>query len=425
MRSVGKGLAALLVGGALAVGLVLPAAAATQTELEQKIKLLEQSLDELKGQLGQVQQTQAQQGEQVAVVASKAAKDSMPKWLERISLYGDLRLRMEAKMTDDFKGKSTDDRTRWRYRLRFGARSQIHEDLQVGLRMASGADDEPTSTNETLTNWFSEKSWGIDRAWATWTPSMVPGRAMSLTAGKIKNPYVTTNIMWDGDVNPEGIAAEFMFNKKGALKPFITLGAYSVKEQSSDNPGDVYLYAPQVGLKWKQGACDLTLAASYYDWNKYEKVGNFPTSLNGNVVKADGTLPKFKVWDVYGKYSHKLGEKLKASVWGHYMNNTDEDLTGAAGGKDAGYDLGVGLDYANFGLKFDYKVIQANATPAWFSDSDFGFNNRKGYVVSAKYKIFEYTDAQLTWYHSQPEDENITGAKAEFDMIHADLVFRF
>ncbi|MCA1906103.1 MAG: putative porin [Desulfarculus sp.] len=425
MRSFGKGLAACLVGAALAVGLGLPASAATQVELEQKIKMLEQSLDELKGQLGQVQQTQAQQGEQVAVVASKAAKDSLPKWLERISLFGDLRLRMEHKVTDDFNGKSTDDRTRWRYRLRFGARSQIHEDLQVGLRMASGADDDPTSTNETLTNWFSEKSWGIDQAWATWTPGMLPDRFLSLTAGKINNPFVTTNIMWDSDINPEGAAAMLMFNKKGALKPFITLGAFSVKEQSKDDPGDVYLYAPQVGLKWKQGVCDLTLAASYYDWNRYNKVGNFPTDLRGNVKLANGELPKFKVWDVYGKYSHNFGGSFKASVWGHYMKNSDDDSTGAADGKDTGYDVGVGFDYASFGMTFDYKVIQANATPGFFSDSDFGYNNRKGYVISAKYKIFDYTDAQLTWYHSQAEDEKLTGASAEFDMIHADLVFKF
>lgn len=422
--TIGKKMAALIVGGALALGVAMPATAATQAELEQKIKQLEQSLGELKGQLTEVQTTQQQQNEQVAVVAEKAAMDKMPSWLERISLYGDLRLRMEHKVTDDFKGKSTDDRTRWRYRLRFGARSQIHEDLQVGLRMASGSDDDPTSTNETMTNWFSEKSWGIDRVWATWNPGMVPDRALSLTAGKIKNPYVTTNIMWDGDVNPEGAAATVMFNKKGALKPFITMGAFSVKEQSKDDPGDVYLYAPQAGLKWKQGACDLTLAASYYDWNRYNKAGNFPTSLNGNVKLANGELPKFKVWDLYGKYTHKFG-KVSASVWGHYMKNSDDDSVGAAEGKDTGYDLGAGFGYGPFGLTFDYKVIQANATPGWFSDSDFGFNNRKGFVVSGKYKIFDYTTAQLTWYHSTPEDENLTGASAEYDMIHADLVFTF
>ncbi|MFZ5585451.1 MAG: putative porin [Thermodesulfobacteriota bacterium] len=420
----GKRLAALVVGGALALGVACPAAAATQAELERKIQMLEQSLGELKGQLGQVQATQQQQVEQVAVVAEKAATAKMPSWLERISLFGDLRLRMEHKVTDDFNGKSTDDRTRWRYRLRFGARSQIHEDLQVGLRMASGSDDDPTSTNETMTNWFSEKSWGIDMVWASWTPGALPDKFLNLTAGKVANPYKTTNIIWDSDVNPEGVFANLTFNKKGALKPFITLGAFSVKEQASDNPGDAYLYAPQVGLLWKQGACDLTLAASYYDWSKYEKVGNFPTSLRGNVKLANGELPKFKVWDVYGKYAHKFG-KVKASVWGHYIKNSEDDSTGAASGKDSGYDLGAGLDYGPFGLTFDYKVIEANATPGYFSDSDFNHNNRKGFVVSGKYKIFDYTEAVLTWYHSKPEDDKLSGASADFDMIHADLVFKF
>lgn len=425
MRSLSKSLVVLLSAAAVALCLSLPAAAATQAELEQKIKLLERSLGELQSQLGELQSAQAQQQEQVAAVAEKAAKDSMPKWLERISLYGDLRLRMEYKKTDEFNGRSTDDRTRWRYRLRFGARSQIHEDLQVGLRMASGADDTPTSTNETLDNWFSEKSWGIDQVWATWTPGMLPDKFLNLTAGKVANPYRTTNIMWDSDVNPEGIYANLTFNKKGALKPFITLGAFVVKEQARDNPGDAYLYAPQIGVLYKQGPSDLVLAASYYDWSGYNKVGNFPTSLGGNVKLANGELPKFEVWDIYGKYTHKLGDNLKASVWGQYMKNSRDDSTGAASGKDSGYDIGVGFDYGPFGMTFDYKVIEANATPGFFSDADFGFNNRKGYVISAKYRIFKYADAALTYYRSEPEDERLSGASAQFDMIHADLIFTF
>ena len=72
MRSPWQTLAVLVTAGALALGLAGPAAASSQAELEQRIKLLEKSLNELKDQLGQMQATQAQQQEQVATVMGSA-----------------------------------------------------------------------------------------------------------------------------------------------------------------------------------------------------------------------------------------------------------------------------------------------------------------------------------------------------------------
>lgn len=142
-----------------------PALAANQADLEKKIQSLEQSLTELKGQLNQLRDTQKQQATQMQEVkAAPAPMAKLPEWLDRVSIFGDFRLRYEGLYTDDFKGKSTDTRDRWRYRLRLGVKSQVHEDFLVAMRMASGSDDDPTSTNETMTNWFSEKSWGIDQA---------------------------------------------------------------------------------------------------------------------------------------------------------------------------------------------------------------------------------------------------------------------
>ena len=70
------GMKRLMMAAALALGLcMLPstwAAAATQAELEAKIKAMEQTLQEMKAQLGQVQHSQQQQ--QQAVEAAAANK---------------------------------------------------------------------------------------------------------------------------------------------------------------------------------------------------------------------------------------------------------------------------------------------------------------------------------------------------------------
>ncbi|MFH1035665.1 MAG: putative porin [Pseudomonadota bacterium] len=403
-----------------------PAQAASQAELEKKIEMLQQSLTDLKGQLNQLQDTQKQQASQIQTVkAAPAGKlAQLPAWLERTSIFGDFRLRYENTHTDDFKGKATDSRDRWRYRLRVGVKSQVTDDLLVAMRMASGADNDATSTNETMTNWFSEKSWGIDQAYVKYNPAFLD-KVVTAWGGKLPNPYETTNIMWDSDVVPEGAALNFQFNKKGMLRPFITLGAFSVEEQKKDDPGDAYLFAPQAGLEFVNGPWKIKAATSYYDWSRFSKNGNYPTDLRGNIAKANKDLVDFGVWDLYAKASYKLTDKASLALWGQYMVNTKEDLTGAGAGKDKGYDFGVGLTYAKFSLSADYKMIEANATPGYFADSDFGFANRKGYVVSGKYKIFKYTTAQLTYYSSQAEDDKLTGATADYQMVHADLIFEY
>ncbi|MBU1155403.1 MAG: putative porin, partial [Proteobacteria bacterium] len=162
----------LMMVAALALGLcMLPstwAAAATQAELEAKIKAMEQTLQEMKAQLGQVQHSQQQQ--QQAVEA--AAANKLPSWVERITFFGDVRFRYEHTSYDELNGTDKSDRDRFRVRLRFGARSQIHPDVELGMRMTLGADDDPTSTNQTMGNYFGEYSnWGIDQAYVQWTPS--------------------------------------------------------------------------------------------------------------------------------------------------------------------------------------------------------------------------------------------------------------
>ncbi|MFH1058467.1 MAG: putative porin [Pseudomonadota bacterium] len=427
----GAGLRALAAWGAV-LGLALmwaaaprPALAASQADLEAKIKMLEQSLGELKAQLGQVQTTQQQQQEAVQVVAAKAAKDSMPKWLERISLYGDLTLRYEGWWYDKFKGKETDQRTRWRFRSHFGVKSMVNEDLEVGIRMATAADDDPTSTVQTMTNWFGEKSWGIDRAYAKYNPGYLD-KVLTVTAGKFETPFVRTAIMWDVDVQPEGAYVNLRFNKKGAFQPFLTVAGLVVKEQASDNPGDAYVYAPQAGFYYNQDPFKVTFATSYYDWDGFEKVGNFSsTALRGNTAKANGELSDFGVWDVYAKLTYKIRTDTSVDVFGHWMRNLREDMTGRAAGKDTGYTFAAALNWAMWKFQAEYRSIEANATPGYFGDSEFQYNNREGWVGRVSYSPFKYTVINLNWYHSFPIDDYLTGAAAGYDMFQVETTFQF
>src|SRR5262249_26230718 len=87
-------------------------------------------------------QTQAQAEQQSRAVEDlkKPAVADVKKtldWLNRISLFGDIRIRHEGFFQDGI-----DARNRERFRLRVGARVQISDELEGGVRLVSGDPNE-------------------------------------------------------------------------------------------------------------------------------------------------------------------------------------------------------------------------------------------------------------------------------------------
>ncbi|MBU4566459.1 MAG: putative porin [Desulfarculus sp.] len=398
-----------------------PANAATQAELEAKIKMMEQALNEMKGQLNQVQTTQVQQQ-----AVQLAAESKLPSWVERMTFYGDTRFRYEHTSYDDLNGKAKSGKDRFRVRLRFGVRSQIHEDVELGFRMVTGADDDATSTNQTMGNYFGEYSkWGLDRAYVKWTPSFVPGKGLAFSFGKVPQPFMTSKVIWDGDVVPEGGFLQYTFNKGGAWQPYV-LAAYMTVEQAGEFSDNVLAPAAQIGVKGKVGAFSLKASTGYTSWGDMGDVGKVPDSTNGNPTWEEGggeRMSNFGVWDVYAKGSFKFDKKGSVFAWGHYLTNQSAD--GPYSNKDTGWGAGAGVKYDKFGFDVWYKYVEANATPGFIADSDSGYVNRKGFVVSASYQMWKYGKVVLSYYNTDPIDSDIDGASNGSQTFFTDFVFKF
>jgi hypothetical protein len=135
--------------------------------------------------------------EPVSPPAAAPQSDAQKPWWERITFYGDLRVRYEGFFQDD-----AETRQRGRYRLRFGLRTAIAEGLDLNLRLASGDAAEVTSTNETFSDFLNRKPINIDQVSLAFTPR--PWRALTLGAGKFGYPLTRTQMVWDDDVNWEG-----------------------------------------------------------------------------------------------------------------------------------------------------------------------------------------------------------------------------
>ena len=434
MRREMRWVTALLLSAVFALGFLgftSSAEAATQAELEEKLRVLEQALGEVRKELTDMKETQKKDTEEIA---AKAAKEVLPDWVQRMEFYGDLRFRHQYITYDDLNGKSKDDRKRFLVRLRVGVKSQIHPDVKIGFRMTTGADDDPTSTNAGMGDFFAEKdNWGIDRAYAIWTPSFVPDKMVDFSFGKLSNPFVSSKAIWDGDVVPEGAFLKATFNKKGDIRPFVLAGAMFVDENPANWPDDVYALAAQGGVDAKLGSFKLQAATAYTDWREFGDEGNLPPNIHGNTVYTSPnpdpggdpieTLSSFKVWDIFAKATYKLTTKTSLDVWGHYLLNMDS--TGMYDGEDTGYGFGAGIQYDKFKLASWYKHVEANASPGFIADSDTGFVNRKGYIVGLSYKIIKPLTLSVTYFDTEAIDEGLPGASNGSQMVLTEAVFKF
>ena len=129
------------------------------------------------------------------------------KGLGPISFSGDVRLRGEP-----FFGGPTDgslDRMRGRVRARFNAVATLGEQFRTGITLASGDINDPVSTNQTLTGFYTRKTIALDQAFVQFTPK--PFKALSLIGGKFAYPWYNTELTWDKDLNPEGAAQSLGF----------------------------------------------------------------------------------------------------------------------------------------------------------------------------------------------------------------------
>ena len=132
--------------------------------------------------------------------------------LGRFRFNGDMRVRGEsffqsysgcnANAEAAGKGPICADRNRVRIRVRFGFDGKLNEDFMAGIALAGGTLGDPTTTNETLTNFFDRKTIGIDRGYITYNP--VAHRWFSLTGGKFAYAWNRTQVTGDPDINPEG-----------------------------------------------------------------------------------------------------------------------------------------------------------------------------------------------------------------------------
>ncbi|WP_066266570.1 putative porin [Hydrogenophaga palleronii] len=266
-------------------------------------------------------------GEVMAQAKSEgwAAPNETPEWTQRIRFEGDVRVRNESRLFSagnsnevvDYaainKGSGydvnlnttaglppllntrQDRKLLWRARARIGLAAEISDNTHAGVRLATGGDDSPVSTTQTLGGGLGKKSLWLDQAWL----SHKPMEGLTLTGGRFGNPFVSSDTLFSSDLNFDGVAVQYQkaLASNKDLEIFGTVGVIPL-EYSSDNfpqysqdkatSQNKWLFGVQAGANWKLDSTNrLRGALAYYDFRNVTGKVSSPCALYAGAKSCD------------------------------------------------------------------------------------------------------------------------------------------
>jgi hypothetical protein len=248
-------------------------------KLESAVELLEKQNAELKAEVSSLKQHPAPHvtaegptkteinydGKTYVEKTVPLEKSAADKWkfstsITEMELFGDVRLRY------NYVGGETKDRgpvaspgagvagtndwqerERERYRIRLGLRGTLLDDWFFGVRLETNANGR--STNVTMGDDTSSSSAGGGGPFAKGSDIVYIGQAyggykgfpdFTFTGGRMPNPLVTTLMVWDPDINPEGLAEQwkhtFVFGAEPPPPPSFSKDGKTVVAQKPPEP---------------------------------------------------------------------------------------------------------------------------------------------------------------------------------------------
>lgn len=392
------------------------------------------------------------------------ARTGMPDWVSQFRIYGDVRGRYEMfRAENESDGSPNAPRDRFRYRLRVGATATMLEDFEAGFRITSSESQgtfggDPISGNTTFQDNGSKKFVFIDLAYGKWTPIKHGPWLLGATIGKMENPFVLSDMVFDGDYTPEGLALQggYTINDMHGLKlnaGYFVLDEISGGAQNSDDPA---MLGAQVrwDAKWSPHLAS-TLGAAWLMLSEKENLTNnaVPNVNVGNTrIPPTGILAEdfapliFDASLTYtlDKFPLNVGP-FPIRVGGEYMHNPRADSMND--GWWAGIFFGKSGKRGTWELSYRYKRLEADAWYEEFVDSDFGAYRQvgltgagqgagyrsgtgtEGHIVKLAYSPSDSFTIGATWFYVFLIDEPTVTPPAEADSaqhrVQLDAVWKF
>ena len=298
--------------------------------VEERLNLLQQLIEQQNARLNQLRQTVEQQQETIRLLAQQVQPttssvstvtamsvepepvpqqtpsvddrlkkvESAVSALGNVRFSGDIRLRSESIFGQSnilatagnpaALGNELTPRHRMRLRARFAMRGVVSEEFEWGLRFATGSFADNISTNQTFTDFFNRKPFGLDQAFITYKPKKLPG--LRLQGGRFEPPWTSTEMTIDSDLMVDGFNQSYTRTSKDSVLKDITFVAWQLPllernsafvrnadgsvniDQSRRGGRDLALYGAQLRTRFEPNskvALNLSIADLYFSGTQF------------------------------------------------------------------------------------------------------------------------------------------------------------
>lgn len=385
---------------------------------------------------------------------TSAGKLNLASTLTELRLSGDVRVRFEDR-SGELPSGDHQERDRFRYRFRTGLTGKLVNDWSFGVRLETSTSSR--SSNVTMgddsaanSSPFHKASDGVyvGQIYLTYAPSPL----FSITAGRMPNPLNTTLMVWDGDINPEGLAEQFKY-RDGNNEFSAVLGQFIYSAANTQNAFGSGANVKDMGLLAWQGGYKLYLegAAKYFlvtptlytyvrsSQNASAFRDNFSPTQSAAVNNLTVVDVPFEFdWQIagvparaYADVAINLDAKDRARKFGNPdLKNQDKAYT-------VGFQYGKAVNKGEWDARIFYQSVQAFALDPNLVDSDIfdSRTNMQGLVIGGDYAIGGATTLSLTAAKAQRVNDTIIapgtgdiGANNALDkywLLQADILVKF
>jgi hypothetical protein len=405
--------------------------------------------------------------------STSAGKLKLSSPITELEIYGDARVRYEVRNGEtNFPNlldprHDTLQRNRSRYRLRLGIRGTLADDWFFGLRLETSTS--PRSTNVT----FGDDS-GVNGPFSKDSDRISVGQAylgysglkdFRFTVGRMPNPFVTTLMTWDGDINPEGLSEQWKhtFNislggggstevasmskdakavasvetapRSITIDVFANFAQFVYDDSNPENPigpspngvpnTDAFMLGWQIGAKVNfTKEVYLQVAPTLYNYTGNGDTFNKRFSGDPDFLDEDGErtsrnqtgINSLLVFDMPFEFGWMIHE-IPMRVFGDFAVNFDADDRAEAAGHpdkdDQRYAYQIGLGIGKIKAKHDWQAavfwqhVEQYALDPNLVDSDI-FDSRinmEGVAVQLGYALSDAVVFNLTYAYGEQADD--------------------
>jgi hypothetical protein len=389
--------------------------------------------------------------------------------VSQLKIYGDLKMRyrydnLDTQIDPAPRSPSGSQRSMWQFRLRLDAEFSLGPDWLVGVELMTN--ENSSAGNQTFNGGFKKYPIFISKAYIAWHNEWA-----KIQAGKISNPFYTTDLVWDPDIYPSGLFETIDFGKllapdepAGYAKDSYSKDGKSVPPAPStrpwdlvlnagqmfysdnnefnfdnDNATDAYIFQTQLVASYKFGnGVKATVAPGWFvenagtlsgfvrntSFQDNTLVSGASRNLNillapGDVAFKIGNLPVKFMWDfAYNIEGRKRTEDIYRLVALQHDNDPDDFIKHHSNRDDmaylVGFLIGQNKKAGDWSLLANWRETGIGAVDPNIHDDDFalGFSNTKGIKVAGSYNFTDFVNLTVTYHWAENIRRNLIGGEA-------------